>query len=401
MILPEEEAEKEEEEGTVHGGLHGAPLGEGDQLHRQSARALRSEVAKYYEQYFKRRQQENDQPDGLPAATIALGMTVTSVRREEVEDGLGSTETLWRVTAEPVANVSSTCSEPRSWLTRALVLATGTVGLPKLLAVEGELDIEGVRHTFDNSGPASPKPDGSMPVLLVVGAGLTAADACLRALKAGWKVRHSFRQEPEHTKLASMFGADYRYFSAGHTRTAAQDFDWEGTGHTYAEYLRLLSFMHGGQEERLNYIAMPSTSVLQFGNSSSSSSKSQVSVTMLGEVITVDRVAVLIGSQPNLGFLPEDVRDELKSDPAATHEHAGRRSKHPVWVDADAFTGQHPSIQPALFVAGPLRGDNFVRFVWPDAFGIVARLADILEKRSQKKGQQCLLREKDSSAIMN
>ncbi|KAG5836410.1 hypothetical protein ANANG_G00254380 [Anguilla anguilla] len=84
-------------------------------------------------------------------------------------------------------------------------------------------------------------------------------------------------------------------------------------------------------------------------------------------VLQVSMVLVLIGSYPNLSFLPGDGRP-LGLDP---DERIGCR-RNPLQVDP--FT--HECVrEPGLYAMGPLVGENFVRFLKGGALAIAAHLA--------------------------
>lgn len=95
--------------------------------------------------------------------------------------------------AEPFSPAEG--AEPFSLLARSVVLATGTHDIPARLGVEGE-SLPFVHHSFwelENAICRGELGQASDPVL-VVGAGLTAADAVLAAHHLGTPVCHVFRR---------------------------------------------------------------------------------------------------------------------------------------------------------------------------------------------------------------
>jgi hypothetical protein len=84
----------------------------------------------------------------------------------------------------------------------------------------------------------------------------------------------------------------------------------------------------------------------------------------------VDAVAVLVGSAPDLSFLPRAVRDTLAAAGPPRQESAeGIKATHPVFVDVDPLSMEVQAV-PSLFALGPLRGDNFARFAIHDGWGV-------------------------------
>merc|ERR1712150_261362 len=97
-----------------------------------------------------------------------------------------------------------------------------------------------------------------------------------------------------------------------------------------------------------------------------------------GEVsfVTVDQVVVLIGSAPDLSFMDGVPGMSSGSSPISnpTTAYPGKRATHPVFLDVDPYSMQVFGAPPNLFAIGPLRGDNFVRFLVGDGWGITKQL---------------------------
>ena len=178
---------------------------------------------------------------------------------------------------------------------RSLVLATGTYGTPRLLGIEGEALSSWVAHR------CTALPEDARTVL-VVGAGLSAADCIVYLLTRGKKVVHAFRGAPETTKLGSKFSGP-------------------GASGFYPEYHAICTAMASaaGQQTSLfggTYSPMPSTELLAVHSDgrcelSAGDGVERKAVTSASASVTVDAVAVLIGSEPDLSFLPAAVLDTL------------------------------------------------------------------------------------------
>lgn len=94
----------------------------------------------------------------------------------------------------------------------------------------------------------------------------------------------------------------------------------------------------------------------------------------LSREVRVDAVAVLVGMEPDLQFLPDEVLAALKLEQKPPDVHDGVTSTHPVFVEVDPFSCE-AAAWPGLYALGPLRGDNFMRFAIHDAHGAAAAIA--------------------------
>ena len=185
--------------------------------------------------------------------------------------------------------------------------------------------------------------------LLVVGAGLSAADAIVTALNQGVKTVHAFRKSPSDPsmifkKLPSAIYPEY------HRIYKMMSSGVGSGGVTNAPYSPLaehrLSEICGNREVRL------------------------VS-TLTGESTTmrVSFVVILIGSSPNMSFLEEKLTRDLGVVPDAPIDRSNP-------VNFDLYTNQAVN-QRGIYAMGPLVGDNFVRFLQGGALAITG---DILRK---------------------
>jgi thioredoxin reductase len=223
-------------------------------------------------------------------------------------------------TAKPVSDgwlVTTEGEGARHYQFEKLVLATGMYDRPRRLGIGGE-DMPWVTHRAGGCA------DGSGP-LLVVGAGLSAADGILAARAAGREVVHVFVDDPDATPMARLDPA------------------------TYPEYHWLVTLMKGAGE--LGYVPLSGSRLTAIGDDGGctlSGPDGKGSVTLAGA--TGNRVAVLIGSDPDLGFLQAEL-------PSVDGQ-----------LQVDPYTFR---VGPSgLYAMGPLAGDNFVRFITGHALGV-------------------------------
>lgn len=240
-----------------------------------------------------------------------------------------------------------------------LILAVGTSGAPATLGVPGE-ELPFVRHRCSGDVINGREQESREGAVLVVGAGLAAADCVVRALRAGRHVAHVFRGTAATTRVVSKFGA---------THAAAY----------YPEYFALSNAMRGEARAALALAASADASYEPFPERSLAEvlPNSECHLRPHGEAldhsalnVTVrcSGVLVLIGASPDFSFLSPAVRRAIESEPPPLEEQ--RRATHPVHVHVDPFSMEARAV-PGLHALGPLRGDNFVRFAWADGFGVV------------------------------
>lgn len=145
-------------------------------------RATPAEIASYYQHYVHEM--------GLEPS-FASGTTVTSVRRLSCSGG----RSLWKVQGLHRPSAEEEEELPFSVYAENVVLATGTHDVPARLAVEGET-LPFVCHSFWELETAisTGRLDRASEPILVVGAGLSAADAVLAAHHLNAPVYHAFRR---------------------------------------------------------------------------------------------------------------------------------------------------------------------------------------------------------------
>ena len=253
----------------------------------------------------------------------------------------------------------------------ALVLATGTAGLPRRLGIEGE-DLPYVSHRCIEL-PASTR------TVLVLGAGLSAADCIVHHLQQGRRVLHAFRGTADKTKLGSKFGSAgaTRMYPEYHALVQAMRAPLAKAkllGGEYAPYARrdLEAMRSGGQCELARSDSLGGDGYGAGGGSGGETSDGDVADM---HTLRVDAVAILVGSTPDLAFLPDSVRQALEAAGPPSDTVGGIRATHPVFFDVDPWRFES-RVWPTLHALGPLRGDNFVRFAIHDGHGVAMSLRE-------------------------
>lgn len=305
--------------------------------------------------------------------SFACGTTVTSVHRVALESG----RTVWQIQGFQKRAKHRQGQEevdvPFSVHAENVVLATGTHDIPARLGIAGE-NLPFVCHSFWELEAAisSGRLDRASDPVLVVGAGLTAADAVLAAHHLNTPVYHAFRRPvtdpalifnqlpkllyPEYHKVHQMMiqqqhKADETVVNLFNPPVASPG---DGTNSSYPGYL-----------------SFPKHRVVAF--------KPDGKCVLEGEgglqtTLQVSMVLVLIGAHPNLSFLSEHGRP-LGLDP----EEPVSCRRNPL--DVDPYTYEC-SNEPGVYAMGPLVGENFVRFLKGGALAIAC---DIARKHKTKR----------------
>uniref|UniRef100_A0A8C9RZF3 Oxidative stress induced growth inhibitor 1 n=1 Tax=Scleropages formosus TaxID=113540 RepID=A0A8C9RZF3_SCLFO len=316
-------------------------------------RATTRDVAQYYQHYVQAKSLQQN---------FCSGMLVTSVRllwRDET--GAWNTVTEWGMgAADPsgmlfevqgVEDVQGSRQRPFRVFARTVVLATGTYDCPARLGVEGE-DLPNVFHTIgdlERKLQARQLGPDSDP-LLVVGAGLTAADAVLLAQRSGVPIVHAFRRAVHDSTLvfnqlpALMFPEYHKV----HDMMACQPLTSSGPyrGYTSLPCHRVLCFHPSGK-----------ITLEDCGGKGSKRER---------RIFDISMAIVLIGSNPDLSFLPDGGRG-LALNPC--QPVSAKRNP----LDTDPFSYESTR-QPGLYALGPLAGDGFVRFLQGGALGVTSSL---------------------------
>ncbi|XP_024125649.1 oxidative stress induced growth inhibitor 1 [Oryzias melastigma] len=327
-------------------------------------RATPAEIASYYQHYVSQMSLEQN---------FACGTTVTLVTRQP-DSGDGAPP-CWRVSGlqrregEVLGDGTSVSEEvPFSLLAHNVVLATGTHDIPARLGVDGE-SLPFVCHSFWELEAAICRGelDQSSDPVLIVGAGLTAADAVLAAHHLGTPVYHVFRRSV--TDPALIFNQLpkllYPEYHKVHQMMTQQQHRPPSL-HEDAQNPPSSSSSSTASSSYSGYLSFPRHKVLRFQPDRKCVLESDSG---LRSVVQVSKVLVLIGAHPNLSFLDDRGRS-LSIDPA--EPVSCRRNP----IDVDPFTNRVVAAGgPGMYAMGPLVGENFVRFLKGGALAIASDLA--------------------------
>uniref|UniRef100_A0A665UXS3 Oxidative stress induced growth inhibitor family member 2 n=1 Tax=Echeneis naucrates TaxID=173247 RepID=A0A665UXS3_ECHNA len=246
---------------------------------------------------------------------------------------------------------------PFSLFAENVVLATGASDCPIRLNVEGE-DLPFVFHSISDLGLALSrrKLDMNSDPVLIVGAGLSAADAVLCACNSNIRVLHVFRKRIDDPDLIFK----------------------QLPKTLYPEYHKVYNMMSsvsmvGNANVSLfpDYTSFPEHCVVSFQSDMKCLLQGKNSL----KAFKISMVLVLIGTNPNLFFL-KGQGQYLGQDPSKPISC----KQNPIDIHPYTF---ECTKEPGLFAMGPLVGDNFVRFLKGGALGI----ATCLLKRLKKKGK--------------
>lgn len=249
---------------------------------------------------------------------------------------------------------------PFEYVTPKVVLATGNSDVPNQLQVAGE-ELPFVFHSLNQLEQflASINLSNLTDPVLIVGAGLSAADAVIACRSKKIPVRHVFRRHPEDAAL--IFN--------------------QLPENTYPEYHSVLGKMKGNNcHYGYKPFAMHTVSEIR-------SNKEVVLTNLIGVddtqttsniTIKVSYVLVLIGMKPMLHFVkPKHIRQKLAHNP----QLAINPRTNPVTIQP--FSHQCLAT-PGLYAMGAIVGDNFVRFVQGAALAITNHIWT--ERRDHKTG---------------
>ncbi|XP_063070860.1 oxidative stress induced growth inhibitor 1 [Engraulis encrasicolus] len=359
-------------------------------------RATPAEIASYYQHYVTQMGLESN---------FARG-TVTSVQRIHLdgqEDGQ-DVRSLWEVQGlqkrRRSAVIEGGGGEERrndeeeeeeeeeevafSVLAENVVLATGTHDIPARLGVEGEA-LPFVSHSFWEleAAIAAGRLDQASDPVLVVGAGLTAADAVLATHHLSVPVYHAFRRSVADpalifNQLPKMLYPEYHKVHQMMTQQQHQhhnnDNDNNDSGPLSSSSSTTTSPGQNGPDPSSSsssncssypgYVSFPRHRVVSIRPDRKCVLRDEGG---RQTVLQVSMVLVLIGAHPNLSFLPGHGRP-MALDP----EEAVSCRRNPL--DVDPFT--HEALrEPGMYAMGPLVGENFVRFLKGGALAIASSVA--------------------------
>ncbi|XP_041961826.1 oxidative stress-induced growth inhibitor 2 [Alosa sapidissima] len=291
----------------------------------------------------------------------------------------GLAQGLWEVRG--YQRVQDDTHVPFSLFAENVVLATGASDSPARLGVEGE-DLPFVFHSVRALGAALTAGAAPSEPVLVVGAGLSAADAVLCARNHGIPVLHAFRKRaddpqlifkqlpktlyPEYHRVYHMMCSQSPPMAPSPTPSSASP----ASG---APAPAPAPAPAAGP--KASYVSFPEHCVVSF--------QPDMRCVLQGpggslRALKVSMALVLIGSHPNLFFLKEQGR------------YLGLDTSRPISckrnpLDIHPYTFECGA-EPGLFAMGPLVGDNFVRFLKGGALGIASCLLKRL-KEKKKRGK--------------
>ncbi|CAI5662342.1 oxidative stress-induced growth inhibitor 2 [Oreochromis niloticus] len=274
-----------------------------------------------------------------------------------------------------------------------VVLATGASDSPVRLGVEGE-DLPFVFHSISDLGLAvsQRKLDKNSDPVLIVGAGLSAADVVLCACNSNIRVLHVFRKRiddsdlifkqlpktlyPEYHKVYNMMCSQaYTNVapSSASNRPQAVSIASSVCAKMCPKPQLAAGNVAGNASVNLfpDYTSFPEHCVVSFQSDMKCLLQGNNSL----KAFKISMVLVLIGTNPDLFFL-KGQGQYLGQDP--TRPISCKQNP----IDIDPYTFECTK-EPGLFAMGPLVGDNFVRFLKGGALGI----ASCLLKRLKKKGK--------------
>lgn len=298
---------------------------------------------------------------------------------------------LWEVRG--YQQVQNNTHVPFSLFAENVVLATGASDSPVRLGIEGE-NLPFVFHNISDLGLAvsQRKLDMNSDPVLIVGAGLSAADAVLCACNSNIRVLHVFRKStndpdlifkqlpktlyPEYHQVYNMMCSQTHTNvvpSSASNRPQAASIASSVCAKMCPKPQLATGNMTGNTSVNLfpDYTSFPEHCVVSF----QSDMKCLLQGTNSLKAFKISMALVLIGTNPNLFFL-KGQGQYLGQDP--TKPVSCKQNP----IDIHPFTFECTK-EPGLFAMGPLVGDNFVRFLKGGALGI----ASCLQKRLKKKGK--------------
>ncbi|XP_075693045.1 oxidative stress-induced growth inhibitor 1 [Rhinoderma darwinii] len=227
-----------------------------------------------------------------------------------------------------------------------VVLATGTNDSPSWLGIQGE-NLPFVSHQISALEEAlkSKRVCQDSDPVLIIGAGLTAADAILLAHHYNIPIIHAFRRRVNDpalifNQLPHVMYPEY---------------------HKVHQMMKEQSVFKGGPYK--GYMSLPEHHAMCFDDRKKCTFRDKHGQ---HKTFNVSMVLILIGSNPNLSFLPKNGRDL-----ALDTEQPVNSKRNPF----DIYPFTYECIQQkGLYAVGPLAGDYFVRFVQGGALAVASSL---------------------------
>ncbi|MEQ2170624.1 hypothetical protein GOODEAATRI_002237, partial [Goodea atripinnis] len=392
-------------------GVNYRDLTNGKRRDVTSDRATPEEISSYYKDYVKLKGLHKNFVDNTYVTSVQKlcrgheleGLQNGQEDQRVVDSGNGRFEdngkgcennaggTLWEVRG--YRQVQSDTHVPFSLFAENVVLATGASDSPVRLAVEGE-DLPFVFHSISDLclAVSQEKLDVNSDPVLVVGAGLSAADAVLCACNSNIRVLHVFRKNIDNPDLIfkqlpkTLYPEYHKVYNMMSSQTCTHVASWPSSNRPQAVSIASsvcakmcpkpqlsAGSIAGGSSISLfpDYTSFPEHCVVSF--------QSDMKCLLQGDnslkAFKISMALVLIGTNPNLFFL-KDQGQYLGQDPT-----------RPIFckqnpIDINPYTFECTK-EPGLFAMGPLVGDNFVRFLKGGALGIASCLLKRLKKREK------------------
>ncbi|XP_040185036.1 oxidative stress-induced growth inhibitor 1 [Rana temporaria] len=321
-------------------------------------RSTAGDILNYYQYYVRNKRLQDN---------FVSGAVVTSiVKLNRREENLPEKDNLWdrpelttdRPEDKSIFQVSgfiennSGINQNFCVYAKNVVLATGTYDSPLRLGIQGE-DLPFVSHQISALEEAvkTKKVHQDSDPVLIIGAGLTAADAILLAHHYNIPVIHAFRRRVNDpalifNQLPQVMYPEY---------------------HKVHQMMKEQSVFKGGPYE--GYMSLPEHHAVHF-----SDNKKCIFRDKYGQckAFNVSMTLILIGSNPNLAFLPQNGKHL-----ALDTEKSVSSKRNPLEIDP--FTYECAQ-EKGLYAVGPLAGDYFVRFVQGGALSVASSVQKSLKK---------------------
>ena len=382
-------------------------------------RATPEEISSYYRNYVKLMGLQKNFIDNTYVTSVqklCRGHKTQAVEKEGSEQesgGVGNGEneafdgngvqcvdsggggTLWEVRG--YQRVQKDSHVPFCLFAENVVLATGASDFPARLVVEGE-ELPFVLHSISDLGLAvsQGKLDSTSDPVLIVGAGLSAADAVLCACSANIPVLHVFRKNIDNPDLIfkqlpkTLYPEYHTVYnmmcSQLHTTSMAASSVTNGPqavsvassmcAKICSKFPQAVSNMATNGDSNLSpdYTSFPEHCVVSFQPDRKCVLQGNNSL----KAFKISMALVLIGTNPNLCFL-KGQGQYLGIDPTKPISC----KQNPIDIHPFSF---ECTKEPGLFAMGPLVGDNFVRFLKGGALGIASCLMKRLKKNEKLIG---------------
>jgi len=311
-------------------------------------RARVSHVTEYYEYYVQKKGLQKNFINGCLVTSVEkLAVHPMHVDEESGEaicncsrDGDHKHEDMWEATCLDLNEDSKTSGQVFRIRAKNIVLAVGTSDLPNTVPAPGT-NLEFVKHCVKNVAKELDDIEEGSDTVLVVGAGLSAADAIQTAHKKGLNVMHVFRETPCGNPVQMMKKLPKAI---------------------YPEYVQMYELMCGDLETDW-YRPYPHFKITEFLENQRVMLENELGDQ---EILEASIVLLQVGTSPDLSFMPlqgtnlgvvDGKKIDLKHNP----------------LDVDPFTNESCS-EPGLYGIGPLVGDNFVRFITGGAVAITQHI---------------------------